>query len=106
LNRLLNNYDLGQNRRIKSNQLDAKLDYYNILNTKSNINFTLGTILSRQDFNSNIFQFLENGSSFSPTPIVTDNQGTVLSAENDTQYNFSDVYLGGCTHIIRFVVRA
>ena len=55
LNRLLDNYDLGQNRRIQSNQLDAKLDYYNILNAKSNINFTLGTILSRQDFNSNIF---------------------------------------------------
>ena len=94
LNRLLNNYDLGQNRRIKSNQLDAKLDYYNILNAKSNINFTLGTILSRQDFNSNIFQFLENGSSFTPTPTVTDNEGNVLSAQNDTQYNFSDIYVG------------
>ena len=50
----LTNYDLGQNRRIKSNQLDAKLDYYNILNAKSNINITLGTILSRQEFNSSI----------------------------------------------------
>ena len=38
-------------------QLDAKLDYYNIIGSKSNINFTLGTILSRQQFNSNIFQF-------------------------------------------------
>ncbi len=94
LNRTLNNYDLGQNRRIKSNQVDAKLDYYNILNAKSNINFTLGTILSRQDFNSNIFQFLDNGSPFDPTPIVTDSEGNVLSAENDTQYNFSDVYVG------------
>ena len=94
LNRLLDNYDLGQNRRIKSNQLDAKLDYYNILNSKSNINFTLGTILSRQDFNSNIFQFLENGSPFNPSPTLTDSEGNILSAENDTQYNFSDVYLG------------
>ena len=82
-------YDIGQNRRIKSNQLDTKLDYYNILNAKSNINLTLGTILSRQDFNSNIFQFLDDGSIFNPTP--TFNNGR---ASNDIQYNFSDVYLG------------
>lgn len=89
LDNTLNTYNLGQNRRIKSNQLDAKLDYYNILNAKSNINFTLGTILSRQVFNSNIFQFLEDGSSFEPTPII--NNGLAI---NDTEYNFSDIYLG------------
>jgi len=61
LNTSLTNYDLGQNRRIKSNQVDAKLDYYNLLNQKSNINLTLGTIFSRQEFNSNIFQFLNAG---------------------------------------------
>lgn len=82
-------YDLGQNRRIKSNQLDAKLDYYNILNAKSNINFTLGTILSRQEFNSNIFQFLNDGALFNPTPTINEGRAT-----NDTEYNFSDVYLG------------
>ena len=89
LNTTLNNYALGQNRRIKSNQVDAKLDWYYILNDKSNINFTLGTILSRQEFNSDIFQFLENGEQFNPTP--TFNQGR---SSNDTEYNFSDVYLG------------
>lgn len=89
LNTGLNNYDLGQNRRINSNQLDAKLDYYHILNAKSNLNFTLGTIFSRQEFNSNIFQFLEDGSLFNPTPLF--NNGL---AENDIVYNFSDVYLG------------
>jgi hypothetical protein len=85
----LTNYDLGQNRRINSNQVDAKLDYYNILNAKSNINLTLGTILSRQEFNSNIFQFLGDGSQFSPTPTFNEGRAT-----NDTEYNFSDVYLG------------
>ncbi len=85
----LTNYDLGQNRCIKSNQVDAKLDYYNILNAKSNINFTLGTILSRQEFNSNIFQFLGDGSQFDPTPTFNEGRAT-----NDTEYNFSDVYLG------------
>jgi len=89
LNTSLNNYDLGQERRIKTNQLDAKLDYYNILNAKSNINFTLGTILSRQEFNSNIFQFLENGAQINPIPIINDGLAT-----NDTEYNFSDVYVG------------
>jgi hypothetical protein len=82
-------YNLGQNRRIKSNQLDAKLDYYNIINPKSNINITLGTILSRQQFNSNIFQFLADGSQFNPTPTFNNGRAT-----NDTEYNFSDVYLG------------
>ncbi len=83
------NYDLGQNRRIKSNQLDAKLDYFNILNAKSNINLTFGTILSRQEFNSSIFQFLSDGSQFNPTPTFNDGR-----ASNDTEYNFSDIYLG------------
>lgn len=82
-------YNIGQNRRIESNQLDAKLDYFHILNPRSNINLTLGTILSTQNFNSNIFQFLEDGSTFNPTPTI--NNGL---AENDTQYNFSDIYLG------------
>ncbi len=85
----LSTYNLGQNRRIKSNQLDAKLDYYNILNAKSNVNLTLGTILSKQEFNSNIFQFLDNGSQFEPTPTFNDGR-----AINDTEYNFSDIYMG------------
>lgn len=83
------NYDLNQNRRIKSNQLDAKLDYYYIINAKSNFNLTLGTILSRQEFNSNIFQFLDDGSILNPTPTFNDGRAT-----NDIEYNFSDVYLG------------
>jgi len=87
-------YDLNQDRRIKSNQLDAKLDYYNILNSKSNINLTLGTILSTQKFNSNIFQFLDDGSYFDPTASLTNEEGGVLLNENDTEYNFSDIYLG------------
>jgi len=87
-------YNLNQDRRIKSNQLDAKLDYYYILNNKSNINLTLGTILSNQKFNSNIFQFLDNGSFYDPVATLTDGEGNLLTNENDTEYNFSDVYLG------------
>jgi hypothetical protein len=82
-------YDIAQNKRVKSNQVDAKLDYWNVLNQKSNINFTLGTIYSNQKFNSEIFQFLDNGSTFNPTPTINDGLDT-----NDTNYTFSDVYLG------------
>lgn len=89
LNTSLPSYNLGQNRRIKSNQLDAKLDYYYIINGKSNLNLTFGTILSRQDFNSNIFQFLTDYQTFDPAPNFNDGRVT-----NDVQYNFSDVYLG------------
>jgi hypothetical protein len=82
-------YDIAQDKRVKSNQLDAKLDYWNILNTKSDINLTLGSILSNQKFNSNIFQNLDNGSTFNPTPTINDGLNS-----NDINYNFSDLYLG------------
>ncbi len=82
-------YNIAQDKRVKSNQLDAKLDYWNILNTKSDINFTLGTILSNQKFNSKIFQYLDNGSMFNPTPTI--NNGLDV---NDIDYSFSDLYLG------------
>ena len=85
----LNGYDLEQNRKIFSNQLDAKLDYYHIINPKSNLNFTLGTILSHQSFESNIFQFLDQGSLLQPTPSFNNGLAT-----NDVEYNFSDLYLG------------
>ncbi|PKQ43687.1 TonB-dependent receptor [Confluentibacter flavum] len=82
-------YNLNQNKRVKSNQIDAKVDYWNILNNTSNINVTLGTILSTQKFNSNIFQFLDNDSMFNPTPTL--NGGL---DDNIIKYNFSDIYLG------------
>ena len=85
----INGYDLGQNRKIFSNQLDAKLDYYHIINPKSNLNLTLGTILSHQSFESSIFQYLDQGTRFQPTPSF--NNGL---ASNDVEYNFSDLYLG------------
>ncbi len=85
-------YNLEQDRKVKSNQLDAKLDYYYILNTKSNLNFVAGTILSTQNFNSRFFQILDNGAEFDPTPAI---QG-VNNAQttNDTEYKFTDIYAG------------
>ena len=85
-------YTLEQDRRVKSNQLDAKLDYYYILNDQSNLNFVTGTILSKQNFDSRFFQILDNGTEFEPSPTINginDPQTT-----NDTDYSFSDVYVG------------
>ncbi|OIQ39925.1 MAG: TonB-dependent receptor [Bacteroidetes bacterium MedPE-SWsnd-G1] len=82
------NYNVAQDRRIKSNQLDAKLDYYLILNPKSNLNLTLGTIFSKQQFDSRLFQFLDGGSEFNPTPTFNDGLAT-----NNIEYNFRDNYL-------------
>ena len=83
------NYNLAQEKRVQSNQLDAKLDYWNILNKKSNINFTFGTILSHQKFDSNIFQFLDDNSQLNTTPTINDGLDV-----NAIDYNFSDIYLG------------
>ncbi|WP_298779976.1 carboxypeptidase-like regulatory domain-containing protein [uncultured Polaribacter sp.] len=92
LNRDNEFYKLEQDRRVKSNQLDAKLDYYYILNDKSNLNFVGGTILSKQNFDSKFFQILDNGSILDPNPTIpgiNDPQTT-----NDTEYNFVDIYAG------------
>ncbi len=82
-------FNLGQNRTIFSNQLDAKMDYYHIINQKSNLNLTVGSIVSHQAFDSSIFQFLSDVTTFNPTPLF--NEGL---SNNDVQYNFRDFYLG------------
>jgi hypothetical protein len=85
-------YTLEQDRRVKSNQLDAKLDYYYILNDQSNLNFVTGTILSKQNFNSRFFQILDNGAEFNLIPTIDDINNPQTT--NDTDYSFSDVYAG------------
>ncbi|WP_109851563.1 carboxypeptidase-like regulatory domain-containing protein [Aquimarina sp. AU58] len=79
------NYSINQQKKVKTNKLDAKLDYYYVLNKKSNLNFTLGSTLSTQSFESNIFQILDNG-----------NQNNFEANEftNDVKYSFSDLYAG------------
>ena len=83
------NFNINQEKLVKTNQLDAKLDYWNILNLKSDINFTLGTILSNQKFDSNIFQYLDNGDIYESIPLV--NNGIDF---NDVNYSFTDYYVG------------
>jgi hypothetical protein len=80
-----NRNDISQNRFVKTNKLDAKLDYYYMLTPKSNINVTLGNTFSNQNFNSSIFQVLDNG-----TVNSLDNTANT----NDVNYNFNDTFLG------------
>ena len=78
-------YNIIQNKKTSTNKFDAKFDYYYLLTPKSNINFSLGTTLSGQQFTSGISQELDNGS-------ILNFNDTVLN--NDANYNFSDVFLG------------
>ncbi len=77
-------YNLNQNRFVKTNKLDAKLDYYYMVTPKSNINVTVGNTYSYQRFDSAIFQILSDGSINS----MHDN------SKNDVTYNFNDTFLG------------
>ena len=80
-----NRNDINQNRFVKTNQLDTKLDYYYMLSPKSNINVTLGNTYSNQNFNSSIFQVLDSG---------TVNSLDDIANTNDVNYIFSDIFLG------------
>jgi len=77
--------NLNQERFVKTNKIDAKLDYYYMLTPKSNINFTLGNTYSYQNFNSHIFQILDNQSR---------NDLSAPENNNDVNYSFNDVFLG------------
>ena len=80
-----NRNDINQNRFVKTNKIDAKLDYYYMLTNKSNINVTLGNTYSNQNFNSSIFQILDNQ--------TVNNLGN-SATKNDVNYNFNDTFLG------------
>lgn len=77
--------DVNQNRFVKTNKLDSKFDYYYMVTPKSNINLTLGNTYSYQNFDSSIFQMLDDGS-----------QNNLSSVENsnDVNYSFNDLFLG------------
>ncbi|MCF8319795.1 MAG: carboxypeptidase-like regulatory domain-containing protein [Flavobacterium sp.] len=80
-----NRYNINQTRFIKTNKLDAKVDYYYMVTPKSNINFTFGNTYSLQNFNSHIFQILDNG---------TKNDLNTADKNNDVSYFFNDAFLG------------
>jgi hypothetical protein len=77
--------EVNQNRFVKTNKMDAKLDYYYMITPKSNINITIGDTYSYQNFDSSIYQILDNG-----------NTNNLVAPENsnNVNYNFNDVFLG------------
>lgn len=80
-----NRNNINQSRFVKTNKVDAKLDYYYMVTPKSNINVTLGNTYSHQNFNSSIFQILDN---------ETVNNLDDVANTNDVNYNFNDTFLG------------
>lgn len=84
-NSLQNRNDLTQNRFVQTNKADVKFDYYYMVTPKSNINLTLGNTYSYQNFNSHIFQILDNGSQ---------NDLNDPKNNNNVNYAFNDVFLG------------
>ena len=77
--------NVNQNRFVKTNKTDVKFDYYYMVTPKSNINVTLGNTYSYQNFNSSMFQILDNG---------TQNNLTDSSNTNDVNYAFNDAFIG------------
>lgn len=80
-----NRNDISQNRFVKTSKIDAKVDYYYMLTAKSNINVTLGNTNSDQNFNSNMYQILDNND-----VNELDNKVNI----NDVNYKFNDAFLG------------
>ena len=78
-------FNINQDRFIKTNKFDVKADYYYMVTPKSNINVTVGNTYSYQNFNSTIFQILDNQS------LNTDLSD---ATKNDVDYQFNDIFLG------------
>ncbi|MEM7483758.1 MAG: outer membrane beta-barrel protein [Bacteroidota bacterium] len=78
-------FDIDQEQRVLANRFDAKLDYFWVTGPKSNLNFTLGTTQSSQNFDSRIFQILDNGSEL---------DFEEPEFNNRVNFNFSDFYFG------------
>jgi hypothetical protein len=83
-----NRFNIQQERFVKTNKVDAKIDYYYSINNKSILNITAGNTYSYQTFDSAIFQLLDNGNLFQ----LPDNDN--FNFTNDVQYRFNDAYLG------------
>ncbi len=77
-------YVLDQERFVKTNKIDTKLDYYYMLTPKSNINVTFGNTYSYQTFDSSIFQTLDNQDETLLNP----------NTKNNVSYTFKDAFLG------------
>ncbi|MGB3590253.1 MAG: carboxypeptidase regulatory-like domain-containing protein [Nonlabens sp.] len=84
-------YNLNQRELIQTQRIDAKLDYWRVLNKKSNINFLAGTVIADQNYNSNIFQILNTGEV---------NNLDALTGNRDVNYDYRNYYAGAKYKIV------
>lgn len=77
-------YRLNQEKTILSNTVDAAFNYYYLINPRNHINFTTGVNVLDQNYQSNIQQILDNGSS---------SQLPEDRFSNDANYNIVDTYV-------------
>ncbi len=78
-------FNISQQRFVKTNKLDAKIDYFYQVNNKNILNITGGNTFSHQGYNSTIAQILDNNS-----------RVELIDSDfrNDVKYDFMDSYLG------------
>ena len=84
LNTNQSRFNINQNREIKTNKIEGKLEYFYILTPKSNLNFTFGITDVNQDFNSSIFQVYDNKSA---------NYFIEANLSNQVNFKFRDIYV-------------
>ena len=77
-------FNINQDRETKTDKIEGKLDYFYIINPKVNLNLTLGITDVNQDFNSSIFQILDNN---------TQQNFLESNLKNDVSFHFQDTYV-------------
>ncbi|PQB05046.1 TonB-dependent receptor [Aureitalea marina] len=90
---MVDRFDVNQQKNIQTNKIDAKVDWFYVVNNLSNFTFTGGVTYSNQQFDSNIFQLLDNGGRLDleeTDPI----DGETQPLANDVRYRFTDLFLG------------
>lgn len=78
-------FNINQRNLVDTKRLDAKVDYWYILNKISNINLTVGSVITNQSYDSSIFQILDSGAT---------NNLTDPEFNNNVDYNYTDLYTG------------
>ena len=77
-------FNINQDRNIKTHKVEGKLDYFYVINPKVNLNFTIGITDVNQDFNSSIFQILDNN---------TQQNFLMSNLKNEVYFHFQDAYV-------------
>ena len=84
-------FNVQQNRITETNQIDGRLDYYYVLNKKSNLNLTLGTTRVKQDYLSEMSTLNDNIIfSFDDEKLKNDISFSFIDNYTSLHYRFKD----------------